>query len=67
MHNLIIQIKLYEIILYQKLFIAKKNTVLLESQSIHIEVFEDDVMYNFFEIFEIAEKGIKILPYLSLL
>ena len=62
MHNLIIQIKLYEIILYQKLFIAKKNTVLLESQSIHIEVFEDDVMYNFYEIFEISEpeKGIKI-------
>jgi len=28
----------------------------------HIEVFEDDVMYNFYEIFEISEpeKGIKI-------
>merc|ERR1712223_227462 len=26
-----------------------------ESQSMHIEVFEDDVMYNFYEIFEISE------------
>ena len=29
----------------------------LELKSMHIEVIEDDVMYNFYEIFEIAEEG----------
>ena len=46
------------------LVLVPKKTLylLLESQSMHIEVFEDDVMYNFYEIFEISEpeKGIKI-------